>query len=83
MQYYKISLLVAFFSTSALALPFSDGAENDLSSREFYEKYLEARADPALEARDLESMDLEAREYLDYLKAHEVDNNVTVCPLSN
>jgi hypothetical protein len=87
MQYtFKIALLaVALFGTSARALPFSREAEylearkvdNDLSSREFNEMYLEARADHSLEARDLESLDFEAREYLDYLEARDA---VTVTP---
>ena len=77
MQYNsKIALLaVALFGTSALAVPFSNGAEydveareidNDLSAREFHDMYLEARADPSLEAR----------EYLEYLEAREA---TTVC----
>jgi len=72
MQYTsKIALLaVALFGTSALAAPFTGEAEydveardvdNDLSTREFYEMYVEAR--------DLESMDLEAREYLEARQA--------------
>jgi hypothetical protein len=79
MQYTsKIALLaVALFGTSALAVPLAGEAgydvearevDNDLEAREFYEMYLEARADPSLDARDLESMDLEAREYLEYLE---------------
>lgn len=82
MQYTaKIALLaVALFGTSALAVPFAADAEydvearevdNDLTAREFYESYLESRADPSLDARDLESLDLEAREYLEYLEARE------------
>jgi hypothetical protein len=80
MQYTsKIALLaVALFGTSALAVPFASDAgydvearevDNDLSAREFYDMYLEARADPSLDARDLDSLDLEAREYLEYLEA--------------
>ena len=88
MQYTsKIALLaIALFGTSALAAPFAGEAEydvearevdnNDLSAREFYDMYLEARADPTLDARDLEAMDFEAREYLDYLEAREA---ATVC----
>jgi len=79
MQYTsKIALLaVALFGTSALAAPFAGEAgydvearevDNDLSAREFYEMYLEARADPSLDARDLEALDFEAREYLEYLE---------------
>ncbi|KAF8801864.1 hypothetical protein BYT27DRAFT_6778627 [Phlegmacium glaucopus] len=33
--------------------------------------YLQVRADPALDARTLGAMDLEAREYLEYLEARE------------
>ena len=87
MQYTsKIALLAAaLFGTSALALPIAGDAEynveareldNDLSTREFYEMHLEARADPSLDARDLDSVDFEAREYLDYLEARQV---ATVC----
>ena len=36
-----------------------------------YDAYIEARSDPSLDARDLESLDLEAREYLEYLEARE------------
>jgi hypothetical protein len=82
MQYtFKIALLaVALFGTSACALPFSREAEylearevdNELSSRElggeFNEMYLDARAYPSLETRDVESLDFEAREYLEYLE---------------
>jgi hypothetical protein len=80
MQYTsKLAILaVAFFSTSALAAPYAsfDGeselevreADNDLSAREFFDAYLEAREDPSLDARDLEALDLEAREYLEYLE---------------
>jgi hypothetical protein len=83
MQYTsKLAILaVALFSTSALAAPYADlsgefdvearEADNDLSAREFYDAYLEARADPELDARDLEAMDFEAREYLEYLEARE------------
>jgi len=82
MQYTsKIVLLaVALFGSSALAAPFAGEMEydvearevdNDLSAREFYEMYVEARADPSLDARDLESLDIEAREYLEYLEARE------------
>ena len=73
MQYFsKVALLaVAFFSISVLALPLALGSQydlearefnNDLSSRGFYDMYLEARNDPTLDARDLESLDLEARD---------------------
>lgn len=88
MQYTsKLAILaVALFSTSVVAVPFAsfDGdselevreADNELSAREFYEAYLEARADPSLDARDIEAMDFEAREYLEYLEAREA---ATVC----
>ena len=87
MQYTsKIALLaVALFGTSALAAPYAGETgfdiearevDNDLSAREFYELYLEVRADPSLDARDLESLDFEAREYLEYLEAREA---ATVC----
>ena len=91
MQYgSKIALLaVALFSTSGLALPFSSGdaeynveareVNNDLSAREFYETYLDTRADLSLNARDLESMDFDVREYLDYLEARDVPVAATVC----
>jgi hypothetical protein len=78
MQYTsKLALLaVALFGASALALPYGgskydlDAREfnDDLSAREFYDMYLEAREDLSLDARDLESLDLEAREYLNYLE---------------
>jgi hypothetical protein len=45
--------------------------ESDLTAREFYDMYLEARADPSIDARSLDAMDLEAREYLEYLEARE------------
>ena len=73
MQYFsKVALLVvALFGTSVLALPLAPGYDlearefnNDLSSREFYGMYLEARDNPTLDARDLESLDLEARELI-------------------
>jgi len=83
MQYTsKLALLaVALFSTSALAAPYAGDVEydiearevdNDLAAREFYDAYLEARSNPALDARDIEYMDFEAREYLEYLEAREV-----------
>jgi len=79
MQYTaKVAILaVALFGTSALAAPIGSNAENnvearevdnDLSAREFY---LEARADPSVDARDLDSVDLEAREYLEHLEARD------------
>ena len=51
---------------------------NGLGSNEFYEIYLEARADPFLDALDLESLYFEAREYLDDLEAREPEP-ATVC----
>ena len=80
MQYTsKVALLaVALFGTSAIALPFAQEAEYDmearetdnyLSAREFYNSYLEARADPVLNARDLEALEFEARDYFNYLEA--------------
>jgi len=83
MQYTsKIALLaVALFGTSALALPYAGEVgydvearevdNDDLSARDFFEMYLEARADPSLDARDLESLDFDAREYFNYLEARE------------
>ena len=78
----KIALLtVALFGVSALALPFAlDGEhdveareiDNDLLAREFHDMYLEARADPPLNARDFEALEFEARDHLDYLEAREV-----------
>ena len=77
----KVALLaIALFGTSAIAAPFAGEVEqdvearevdNELSAREFYDQYLEAREDPSLDARDLETLDLEAREYLEYLEARE------------
>jgi len=87
MQYTsKIALLaVALIGTSALAAPFTEAGydvearevDNDLSARELFELYLEARADPSLDARALESLDFEAREYLEYLEARDA---ATVTP---
>jgi len=93
MQYTtKLAILaVALFGTSALAVPFAGEAEydvearevdNDLSAREFYDMYLEARADPSLDARDIESLDFEAREYLEYLEAREAATVPPQTPLS-
>lgn len=73
MQYTsKIALLaVALLGTSAFALPFAPEAEynvearevdNVLSAREFYDMYLQARAD---------SLEFDARDYLDYLEARD------------
>jgi hypothetical protein len=79
MQYTsKVALLaIALFGTSALAAPYADAeyeveareVDNELAAREFYDMYLEAREDSSLDARDVEEMDLEAREYLEYLDA--------------
>lgn len=93
MQYStKFALLaVALFGTSALAVPFAGEAEydvearevdNELAAREFYDMYLEARADPSLDARDIESLDFEAREYLDYLEARAAASIPPQTPLS-
>ena len=81
---FKITFLtVALFVASALALPFAPeteynvearGIDNDLFAREFHDMYLEARADPTVNARDLEILEFEARDYLDYLEAR-----MTVC----
>jgi len=84
MQYTaKIALLaVALFGTSALAAPLAEEAgyevearefevDNDLAVREIYDMYLEAREDPSLDARDIEILDLEAREIFEYLDARE------------
>lgn len=86
MQYTsKFALLAALvFGASALAVPLVPRSldyeiearelETDLSAREFYHMYLEARANPSLDARDVYTMDLEAREYLEYLEAREAAN---------
>jgi len=77
MQYTsKLAILaVALFSSSVLALPFAVDTQlkvreavNELSAREVFDAYLEARADPSINARDLEYLELEAREYLEYLE---------------
>ena len=75
----KVALLaVALFGTSALATPFAGEAEyevearevdNDLAVRELFD-------DASLDARDVESLDLDAREYLEYLEARA---SATVC----
>jgi len=87
MQYTsKLAILaVALFSTSALAAPFASfeselevrEADNELSARELFDAYLEARENPSLDARDLEALDLEAREYLEYLEMREAATTST------
>jgi len=87
MQYTsKLAILAAaFFSTSALAAPYASfdselkvrEADNELSAREYFDAYLEARENPYLDARDLEALDLEAREYLEYLEMREVAASTT------
>jgi len=84
MQYTsKFALLAALvLGASVLAAPLVprnvdheiEAREVDLSAREFYYMYLEARSNPSLDARELDAMDLEAREYLEYLEAREVAN---------
>jgi len=87
MQYTtKFAFLAAAVAT-ALAAPLAPRdvdydlearqVESDLSAREFYDMYLEARAD-VLDARSLEDMDLEAREYLEYLEAREAAHAAAV-----
>ena len=80
MQYTsKFALLVAIvFGASAFAAPVAAEydieareVDSELTAREFYDMYLEARADPSIDARSLDAMDLEAREYLEYLEARE------------
>lgn len=77
MQYTsKLAILaVALFSSSVLGLPFAVDTQlkvreavNELSAREVFDAYLEARADPSINARDLEYLELEAREYLESLE---------------
>lgn len=48
--------------------------DSELTAREFYDMYLETRSDLDLDARSLEAMDLEAREYLEYLEARDAAN---------
>ena len=60
---------MALFCTSTLALPFAVAeavydveareVNNGLGVRDFWEIYLEARADPSLDARDLESLSMD------------------------
>lgn len=77
MQYTsKLAILaVALFSSSVVALPFAVDTQlkvreavNELSAREVFDAYLEARADPSLNARDLEYLEWQAREYLEDLE---------------
>jgi len=94
MQYTsRIALLaVALFGTSAIALPFATEAEYDvearetdthLSAREFYDMYLEARADSVLNARELEAMDFEARDYINYLEARGTTSRTAADPANS
>jgi hypothetical protein len=76
MQYTSkfVFLAAIAFSTSALAATFVPRdvvVESDLTAREFYNMYLEARAHPSIDARSLDAMDMEAREYLEYLEGRE------------
>jgi len=80
MQYTsKLALLaVALFSSSVVAFPVAMNtelevrdADNELTAREVFDAYLQARDDPTLSARDLKSLELDAREYLEYLEARE------------
>lgn len=73
MQYTsKLAILaVALFGSSVLALPVAVDTQlkvreaiNELSAREVFDAYLEARADPSINARDLEYLELEVREHL-------------------
>ena len=85
MQYTsKLAMLaVALFSTSVVAFPLPMDtelevreADIELSAREVFDAYLEARADPTLNARDLNTLELDTRAYLEYLEARQV---ATVC----
>lgn len=80
MQYTsKLAMLaVALFSSSVVAFPLAMDtelevreADNELSAREVFDAYLEARADPSLNARDLNALELDTRAYLEYLEARE------------
>jgi hypothetical protein len=80
MQYKsKLALLaVALFSSSVVAFPVPMDtelevreADNELSAREVFDAYLDARDDPTLNARDLKTLELDARAYLEYLEARE------------
>jgi len=74
MQYTsKLAMLaIALFSSSVVAfpLPMDSGLEvrDELSAREVFDAYLEAREDPTVNARDLE---LDTRAYLDFLEARQ------------
>jgi len=85
MQYStKFALLAAaVFGATAFAAPLAPRnvdydleareveLDAGLTAREFYEMYLEARSNPELDARSVDAMDLEAREYLEYLEARD------------
>jgi len=80
MQYTtKLAMLaVALFSSSVVAFPLPMDtelevreAEIELSAREVFDAYLEARADPTLNARDLKTLELDTRAYMQYLEARE------------
>ena len=76
MQYtIKVALLaVTLYGTSARALPSGyGGRQNQQTSRNIERREL----DNDLSYRELNEMNLEAREYLDYLEAR--DAAVTVC----
>jgi len=71
-------LAVALFSSSVVAFPLSMDAELEVreadiefSAREVFDAYLEARADPTLNPRDLNNLELDTRAYLEYLEARE------------
>jgi hypothetical protein len=80
MQYTsKLAMLaVALFSSSVVAFPLPMDtelevreADIELSAREVFDAYLEARADPTLNARDLNTLELDTRAYLEYLEARQ------------
>lgn len=92
MQFTTKFAFLAAAVTGALAVPLAprnveyeiDTREvADLSAREFYEMYLQTRADSALDARALGAMDLEAREYLEYLEARDAAAAPEQKPLGN
>jgi len=69
-------LAVALFSSSVVAFPLPMDtelevreADIELSAREVFDAYLEARADPTLNRRDLNTLELDTRAYLEYLEA--------------
>jgi len=71
-------LAVALFSSSVVAFPFPMDtelevreADVELSAREVFDAYLEARADPTLNPRDLNTLELDTRAYLEYLEARQ------------